>query len=465
MSARDVALPDAVVAEVRAALAAGASPSAALVAGAAVTPPAAQGQAADRGWPRSGSARGAGGAVPALQQAARTARLGVPLVEIAAGSEGPEAALVRGLAVAEQAGGGALEAVDGVLAAAAEERRTARMLAVATTQARITANVLSALPLVAWLLLGATRPEALAFYRTPFGIGSLVVAGLLLLAARVIIRRLVAGAGEAARRADPLHQPPSRDRRAVAAATIPALLVLGIATSPAVTALALAAAAVLAWRARPTPPDTTDLPTARRPARESAAGSAADPPPGIGAGLAPGGARAGQGARAAAGRPSALRAVAAGLRRAPGSVVRAGATAATVDLVAAGLRCGLTPAGAVALVATIAEPAARPGLEAAARRLRHGWPPADAFAGGPFAGVGDVLAASERWGSPAAPDLARHAAELRDRARAAAAEAAERAQVTLVFPTTLLTVPAFVALVVPPWLWAALRTFGQVGPS
>jgi len=113
------------------------------------------------------------------------------------------------------------------------------------------------------------------------------------------------------------------------------------------------------------------------------------------------------------------------------------------------------------VVAPLAPPAARDPLERGAHRLRGGWQPDDAFADGGLSSLGAVLGASERWGAPAEPALHRLAAELRSARRAAAEEAAERTQLALVFPTTLLTLPAFTVGVVPPLLWSAFT--GAVG--
>ena len=77
-----------------------------------------------------------------------------------------------------------------------------------------------------------------------------------------------------------------------------------------------------------------------------------------------------------------------------------------------------------------------------------------------LAPLGAVLAAGERWGAPAEPALRRLAAELRATRRAAAEESAERVQLALVFPTTLLTLPAFTVGVVPPLLWSAFTGAG-----
>ncbi len=395
----------AVLAEVRAALAAGAGPAAVV---AAV------------------DVRGHMG----LETAARALRVGAALTAVAAEAQGPHAVLLRGLAVAEEAGGGALAALERVLAGAAEQRRLDRALAVRTAQARGTATVLTLLPLVAWAVLAATRPGSLAFYATPVGAASLVAAGVLLAAGRWCISRLVAGAARAAAAADPLSQPATRDARALAAVALPVLGMTAVLGGTALRVAAAAAAAVVLARAR------------------RGVGTAAGLP----------------GTPAPDAVPRPVAAAAAGLRRGSGVVVAAGSTAETVGLLAAALESGLAPVAALEVVGRVAVPAARPWLRQAARRLRHGWPAASAFAHGPLARVGAVLAVAERWGAPVAADLHRLAVELREEARAAAELAAERVSLRLVFPTTLLVVPAFVALVVPPPVWAALRSFAPAGP-
>jgi hypothetical protein len=142
--------------------------------------------------------------------------------------------------------------------------------------------------------------------------------------------------------------------------------------------------------------------------------------------------------------------------REPGAVAdRPGGAAETVELLAVAVAAGLSTGAAVAALAALAPPAARPVLDAAARRLRGGWDAEEAFAGTGLCTLGGVLAACDRWGAPAAPALRHLAEELRADRRAAAEEAAERAELALVFPTTLLTLPAFALGVVPPLLWTA----------
>jgi hypothetical protein len=71
--------------------------------------------------------------------------------------------------------------------------------------------------------------------------------------------------------------------------------------------------------------------------------------------------------------------------------------------------------------------------------------------------MGQTLAAAQRWGAPAAPALRDLATDLREQRRAAVEAAAERLQLVLIFPTTLLTLPAFILAVVPPLLWSTLH--------
>ncbi|MGH8898506.1 MAG: type II secretion system F family protein [Egibacteraceae bacterium] len=143
---------------------------------------------------------------------------------------------------------------------------------------------------------------------------------------------------------------------------------------------------------------------------------------------------------------------------------RDGGAAEAIELVAVALAGGLPPARAVATVAPLAPPAARTALAAAERRLSGGWDADAAFADSGLASLGAVLAAVERWGAPAGPALRQLAADLRADTRAAVEEAAAKVELRLVFPTTLLTLPAFVLGVVPPLLWAALAGVGGLGP-
>ena len=135
----------------------------------------------------------------------------------------------------------------------------------------------------------------------------------------------------------------------------------------------------------------------------------------------------------------------------------AGGAAETVSLLAVALGAGMGPATAFTEVAAVAPAAAQPLLRSAGRRLAGGWRCEEVLAGTPLAPVGATLAATQRWGAPAVPALRALADDLRAERRAAVEAAAERLQLTLIFPTTLLTLPAFVLGVVPPLLWVTVR--------
>lgn len=332
-----------------------------------------------------------------LEPVARDVRLGRPLADIAAevATGDPSAdLLVRALAVAERTGAGACEAVEQAGTALREEAALRRLVAVRTAQARGTAIVLTALPPVVWLLLVAVDGAALRFYRMPLGLLTGVAAGVLASLSWLLMNRLVRAAAAAAVTADPLTgPPPAPDWSRAVAAGGGVLLVAGVIAGPAVALLTATA---------------------------------------VGAG--------------------ALR----GRRRLPSTRSSAGGAAEAVELVGVALAAGLPIGGALAAVAPLAPPAAAPLLETAARRVRGGWGVATALEGQGLASLGTTLAAAERWGVPAQDALRRLAADLRADRRAAAEEAAERLQLLLVFPTTLLTLPAFVLGVVPPLLWTTL---------
>jgi hypothetical protein len=157
--------------------------------------------------------------------------------------------------------------------------------------------------------------------------------------------------------------------------------------------------------------------------------------------------------------PALLGAVAAGFAAARRREVAStgGGGAETVSLLAVALGAGMALPTAFAEVAAVAPTAAQPLLQSAARRLAGGWRCDEALAGTPLAPVGATLAATQRWGAPAVPALRALADDLRADRRAAVEAAAERLQLTLIFPTTLLTLPAFVLGVVPPLLWVTVR--------
>jgi hypothetical protein len=377
---------------------------------------------------QSGAAPGvalqAGARDPAIERVARAVRLGQPLGELAAEIDSGDITvdlLVRALAVVERAGAGAVAAVDQALAAAADASRTERMLQAKTAQAKGTTRALTAMPVAVWALLVAMNGTALAFYATPIGVAT--GAGALALAGGGYwwSRRLVSSARSAADATDPLVpvRPPLDKTRMVALAG-PALAVGLVLGGLGLGLLAgCLGAAVGAHRPRPVPPE------AER-ARGGPGGDTDD------------------GAR----------------RRKPASGRSAaqGGAAEAVEIVAIALDAGLAPAAAAELGASFVSPRARPALESGARRLAGGWSAENAFAETGLGDLGTVLGATTRWGAPSGPGLRRLAAELRDRRRSAAETAAERTQLALVFPMTLLTLPAFVLGVVPPLVWTAFST-------
>lgn len=112
--------------------------------------------------------------------------------------------------------------------------------------------------------------------------------------------------------------------------------------------------------------------------------------------------------------------------------------------------------GALEHLAAVTPPPLDVDLVAIARRLRAGTDTLEAFAAAGLAELGAVVSVTERWGVSPAEPFGLLAEAVRARQRAAAETAAERVQLALVFPTTLLTLPAFVIAVVPPLVWTAL---------
>jgi Flp pilus assembly protein TadB len=331
-----------------------------------------------------------------LTRMARMVGLGQPLSTVArtvADRQGALGAgpLLRGLALAERSGHGAVDAVDVALHLRHDAEIDELRLAARTAQATGTARVLTALPIAAWALLMAVDPAALRFYGTALGWTCASVCVLLGVAGHLWSRRLVRRAGAAAGLADPLATaaaPFDASRAAVVAVPI------GVAGWVALHPLSglLAGAAAGAWAGRP-----RTVPTA---------------PP-----------------------------------------------CTTVELVALLTMLLRAEAGLVSALEHLAEVTPDPldgQLRAVGRRLRAGTGTEAAFAGTGLAEVGAVLAITEQWGVGAATPLQLLSDAVRVRQRAAAETAAERVQLSLVFPTTLLTLPAFVIAVVPPLVWTAL---------
>lgn len=307
-------------------------------------------------------------------------------------------ALVRALGVAERAGIGAGLAVAQSLHVLQDRIATERLIEVRTAQARMTARILSILPPAAWALLALVDTGTIGFYATPLGTLTGGVAVVFVLAGRWWSARIVARAERAGANADPLVPPRPRPDP---------LRGLAVAAPVAIT---------VAW--------------------------------GVGLSVA---LVVGLVVGVVLSRPRPL----------SGPDTTSGGAAEAAELLAIALAAGLPTAAAVTAVADLAPPAARRPLVDAGRRLRGGWDAREAFAGTGLDGLGRTLATAARWGAPAADVVRDLAADLRAARRNAAEEAAERVQVALVFPTTLLTLPAFVLGVVPPLLWTALA--GGVG--
>ena len=115
---------------------------------------------------------------------------------------------------------------------------------------------------------------------------------------------------------------------------------------------------------------------------------------------------------------------------------------------------GLTVA--LELVADVIPPPYDVRLRRIAGRLRGGADIEEAFTDTGLVEIGAVLAITERWGVAATASLELLSEAIRAQQQAAAEIAVERVQLALVFPTTLLTLPAFVVAVVPPLVWTAL---------
>lgn len=365
--APEVALEPTALTEVRAALEAGATPTAAL----------------------SVVRHGALGSI------ARELRLGAGLADLAAGDTCADPRvdlLLRGLAVAERTGAGAAEAVAQVLRAADEAEAVRRLLDVRTAQARGTAVVLAVLPLAVWALLVVLDPRTLRFYLTPIGMGTALGSVGLMVLARVVALLMVARVALAPATVDPLRGPEApRDPWRAAAIALPIGLVLLIGAGPGLAMAGAVLGGLVGLRRQ------------------------GEPPPDL----------------------------------------TGGGTPETAELLAIAVTAGLPPVSALTEVASLGPPAARPALADAARRLAGGWPLEEAFDGTRLEPIGAALAATARWGAPVAPALRRLASEVRADRRAAGEAAAERTQLALIFPTTLLTLPAFVLAVVPPVLWTA----------
>lgn len=126
-----------------------------------------------------------------------------------------------------------------------------------------------------------------------------------------------------------------------------------------------------------------------------------------------------------------------------------------IELLRMLLRADTGLAAALEHVAAVVAAPLDATLRAIARRLRTGTDIEQAFSQTGLDDVGAVVAVTEHWGVASATPLRLLSDAVRAEQQAAAELAAERVQLALVFPTTLLTLPAFVIAVVPPLVWTA----------
>ncbi|HEY8524419.1 MAG TPA: type II secretion system F family protein [Acidimicrobiales bacterium] len=138
-----------------------------------------------------------------------------------------------------------------------------------------------------------------------------------------------------------------------------------------------------------------------------------------------------------------------------------------VDLLALTTSAGLPVTAAFAAIGSRPGGALGEGLAAGAAHAARGGTTAEALAllarvAGPAARpLIDALAEHDRYGTPLRPALERVGIEARLRRRRQAEEAARRLPVTLLFPLVLTTLPAFVILTVVPLL---AGSFGSLSP-
>lgn len=325
-------------------------------------------------------------------------------------------ALVRALAVAEVVGASPGPGIDGVLQGVAAAARLQAMISLRSAQAVMSARFLIGLPLVAAAGLSILDNSVRLFLTSPLGAVVILVALGLIGVAALWIRRLIGSVTAAGGQVDPLASHP---RGGPAAVTMVAGVLGIVATVVLGPAIGVTAAATL-WLIGG--PLRRRLGTEPGVALPEAAGTSPDVP--------------------SQGNVTTDR---------PGSLP----TAQALELLAVALSAGLGLVEAVRITATLAPEGARPAFRRVAVGLGAGLRPVDAFPD-QLAEIAELIDMSHRWGAPIAQSLQMLAADLRDRAAIAAEEAAERLTVRLVFPTTMLLVPAFGLLVVTPMMASIL---------
>lgn len=333
------------------------------------------------------------------------------------------ASLVRALAMTEAVGAPAGPAVDGILDGLAAATRLRGLVRLRSAQALLSAQFLVALPVVAAVGLSLLDGDVRGFMTSPVGMVLMGVAAMLIAGAAWWIRRLVATVAAAGSRADPLASPSAGRPDPALVITLVVAVVAGMAAGPAGAAAAAAGTALLGGPVR----------------RRIRTGGPQDP-------------------RSGGATPATERRLTFDRVDQPGAVP----TAEAIDLLAVAISSGEGLAQACRLTAALAPPETRPAFHHVAAGLAAGLDPADAFPA-QLAEMAGLIQVSHRWGAPVAQSLRMLTADLRDRAAVAAEEAAEQLTVRLVFPTTLLLVPAFGLLVVTPMM-ASLLGDVRLGP-
>lgn len=133
----------------------------------------------------------------AVRDADAAVRLGAAPAEALAlvGGDGIEV-LAAAVGAQLRAGGDLAALLDGLAEALLEREAQRRAAATLTAQARATARMVSAMPLVALVALAAVDASALsALVRSPVGISALAASGALTAAGLWLVRRLAAVAG------------------------------------------------------------------------------------------------------------------------------------------------------------------------------------------------------------------------------------------------------------------------------
>jgi tight adherence protein C len=135
-----------------------------------------------------------------------------------------------------------------------------------------------------------------------------------------------------------------------------------------------------------------------------------------------------------------------------------------VDLLVVAIAAGLTPALAFEHLAVLAPEPFSAAFAEIVRRVRRGQRFADALdalpeqLGEPVRPLAQMLASTERHGTPVGPALELLAHDARRDRRRLAEEAARTVPVKLCFPLVGCTLPAFVLLTIAPLVAGALRS-------